>query len=95
MPFIALLINEMQETYGFQICAPIDFYGKNTFVLLGIHEMVFTITLLCVKHFLWQLSLGRNHLGYIMLCITFPVTSWCNKQIPSLVGERDFFEKYS
>ena len=54
MPFIALLINEMQETYGFQICAPIDFYGKNTFVLLGIHEMVFTITLLCVKHFLWQ-----------------------------------------
>ena len=88
--FIILLIYVMQKVYKYRICAPFDFYGKNTFVLLGIHEMVLTIMLLCVNHFFDGNSLWLGIVQVVItLCIAYPITLLCNKYIPHLVGKRD------
>ena len=66
------------------------FFGENTFVLLGIHDMVLTILLISVEHLGWQ---PNQILGIIMVCITlgvaYPLTLFFNKYLPSLVGKKD------
>ena len=90
LSFLVLLIFMMQKVYKFRICAPLDFYGRNTFVLLGIHEMILTITLLCVNHFIGSNDIWLGIVQVIFtLCIAYPITLWCNKYIPHLVGKRD------
>lgn len=92
MSFIILLIFLLQRIYRFKMCSPFNFYGKNTFVLLGIHEILLTILLIAVNHFMGGNSVIVGIIQVLLvLCITYPVTLWCNKHIPRIIGKLDLF----
>ena len=92
LSFIILLIFLMQKIYRYRVCEPFNFYGKNTFVLLGIHDILLTIMLLGVNHLFGGNNLILGIVQVILvLCITYPITLWCNKHIPKLIGKQDLF----
>lgn len=92
LSFIILLLFLMQRLYRYKICNPFNFFGKNTFVLLGIHDMLLTILLIGVNHLF---GANNQFLGILqvilVLCITYPLTLWCNKHIPKLIGKQELF----
>lgn len=87
---IVLLTYLVKWLYRFKFMKLFHFFGENTFVLLGIHDMVLTILLISVEHLGWQ---PNQILGIIMVCITlgvaYPLTLFFNKYLPSLVGKKD------
>ena len=90
LSFIVLLIFLMQRLYRYKICAPFHFYGKNTFVLLGIHEILLTMMLLVVNHLFGSNSIWLGLVQVVLVIgITYPITLLCNKYIPKLIGKRD------
>jgi len=92
LSFIIILVFLMQKLYRYKICDVFNFFGRNTFVLLGVHEMLLTIMLIGVNHIFGENNLLLGIIQVILvLCITYPLTLWCNKYIPKFIGKQDLF----
>lgn len=90
--FIILLFFLMHKLCQYKMAGFIAFFGKNTLVLYGFHEMLLTIMLIGVNHIFGENNLLLGIIQVILvLCITYPLTLWCNKYIPKLIGKQDLF----
>ena len=85
---VVLLMYLMKATHRMLIMQPFNFFGQNTFVLLGLHEMILTMMLIGVQHVLGENTIWLGIAQVVAtLLIVWPITLWCNRRIPRLVGK--------
>lgn len=86
--FIVLLMFIMKELYRYPFMKPFHFFGENTYVLLGIHEMILTVLLICANNYNWPKSILLGIVFVIItLLIAYPITLFCNKYLPKIIGK--------
>ena len=91
---ILLLIYLFKSLVGIRLLTPLYFFGKNSYIVLGTHDMLLTVLLVAFTHFiggdlnLWQ---GVLHL-IVTLTIIYPIILLLNKYFPYLVGKKNVFD---
>lgn len=85
---IILLIYVFKFIHTFRWARPFWFYGRNSFIVLGIHEVYLTTLTVIWKHAGWHIGVWDGAIMTITtLLLLWPTIMFMNKHIPALVGK--------
>ena len=75
------------------IVRPIIFYGINSFVLFGLHDMILTILRIVYGNVIGEMNIISGILSVVLtLLIVWPLTLVLNKYFPFFVGKRNMIK---
>lgn len=89
--FILLGISMIVSKY--KIATPFIFFGINSIVLFGMHDMLLTILRIGFNSVVGEMNIVLGIISVILtLLITWPLTLFYNKYIPFLVGKKEIIK---
>lgn len=87
---IVILIYFFKAIYKFPIAYPFWFYGRNSYIVLGLHEIFQTIFMIAFIHVFGEINIW---LGIVQTTITllllWPTIKLMNRYVPQLVGKAE------
>ncbi|NBH91761.1 MULTISPECIES: acyltransferase family protein [Duncaniella] len=91
--FILLMIYLLKYSYKLPFLRFLHFYGVNSYIVLGMHEIILTIYLICYTNLFGQPGVSG---GIIILILTtstlWPVIQILNKLCPQLIGKNELWK---
>lgn len=94
MSLILFMIYFLKYISPLQLLRFLNFYGKNSYIVLGLHEIILTLFLIVYTH-----VFGRApdvEVGIIIVVLTtlilWPIINLFNKFFPELVGKKDLWK---
>ncbi len=87
---IIILIYLFKGIHYFRIAYPFWFYGRNSYIVLGVHEIYQTIFLIMFTHLYGEINIliGMLQTGLTLLLL-WPTINLLNKHLPMLVGKAE------
>lgn len=94
MSLILFMIYFLKYLSPFPFLRFLNFYGKNSYIVLGMHEIILTSLLLAYQRFVGNTPdiLGGLTLLLLTTIILWPVIILFNKVFPKLVGKEDLWK---
>lgn len=87
---IIILIYFFKAIYKFPIAYPFWFYGRNSYIVLGLHEIFQTVFLIVFIHTLGEINIRIGMVQTsLSLLILWPTIKALNKYVPMLVGKAE------
>lgn len=90
---ILLLFVIFRTTYRFPLIYPLKYFGVNSYIVFGMHEIYHTTIRIIIQNFFGEITII---LGFIQTLITLSLlwpTIWLfNKYIPILVGKKELIK---
>lgn len=88
LAFILLSVSKMISLS--KIARPFLFFGINSIVLFGMHDMILTILRIVLLNVYGEMNIFLGILSVIItLCIVWPITVLLNKYAPVFIGKRN------
>lgn len=90
---IVMLLIIFSKTYQYPLLYPLKFFGVNSYIVLGMHEIYQTTFRIALENTFGSISISLGIIQTIMtLLLLWPTILLFNKYIPSLVAKKDFFK---
>lgn len=87
---VLLLIVLFKHIYIFSLCYPFKYFGVNSYIVLGMHEIYHTSFRIIIENTLGSMSIALGILQTLLtLFLLWPTIYLFNKYIPSLVAKKD------
>lgn len=87
------MIYLLKYSYKLPFLRFLHFYGVNSYIVLGMHEIILTIYLICYTNLFGQPGVSG---GIIILILTtstlWPVIQILNKLCPQLIGKNELWK---
>lgn len=85
---IIILVYFFKGIHRFRIAYPFWFYGRNSYIVLGMHEIYQTIFLIMFTHLLGEITIWIGMIQTLMtLLLLWPTINILNRHVPMLVGK--------
>ena len=85
---IIILVYFFKGIHRFRIAYPFWFYGRNSYIVLGMHEIYQTIFLIMFTHLLGEITIWIGVIQTLMsLLLLWPTINILNRHVPMLVGK--------
>lgn len=92
---IILLIYFFRFAQNWWIMKPLKYYGANSYIVLGMNEMILSTLLVVFLHLFGTLTLVTGFIHWLMtMALLVPVIRILNKYVPWLVGKQNIFDTY-
>lgn len=92
---IIMLLIIFSKIYHYPLLYPLKFFGVNSYIVLGMHEIYQTTFRIVLENTFGSISIGLGIIQTIMtLLLLWPTILLFNKYIPSLVAKKDFLRIY-
>lgn len=91
---VILFIYIFKYISDWSILKPLYYFGSNSYVVLGMHDMILTIYLIAFHHFIGaEMNIVEGGIHVLLTFATiYPIILMCNKFVPYLVGKKNVFE---
>lgn len=87
---IIILVYFFKGIHRFRIAYPFWFYGRNSYIVLGMHEIYQTIFLIMFTHLLGEITIWIGMIQTLMsLLLLWPTINILNRYVPMLVGKEE------
>jgi len=87
---IILLILFFKRTYHFKFMYPLKYFGMNSYIVFGMHEVYHTSYRIVLERLFGDISIAVGCLQTILTLLTlWPTIYLLNKHIPSFVAKKD------
>lgn len=87
---IIILVYFFKGIHRFRIAYPFWFYGRNSYIVLGMHEIYQTIFLIMFTHLLGEITIWIGVIQTLMsLLLLWPTINILNRHVPMLVGKEE------
>lgn len=87
---IIILVYFFKGIHRFRIAYPFWFYGRNSYIVLGMHEIYQTIFLIMFTHILGEITIWIGMIQTLMsLLLLWPTINILNRHVPMLVGKEE------
>lgn len=87
---IIILIYIFRAIHRFKIVYPFWFYGRNSYIVLGMHEIYHTIFLIIFIHLCGEINIWIGMVQtLITLLLLWPTINLMNRYVPMLVGKAE------
>lgn len=87
---IIVLVYLFKVIHKFRCAYPFWFFGRNSYIVLGIHEIYQTIFMIFFIHLLGEINIWIGMIQTLMsLLLLWPTIKLFNKHIPMLVGRAE------
>lgn len=87
---IIILVYFFKGIHRFRIAYPFWFYGRNSYIVLGMHEIYQTIFLIMFTHLLGEITIWIGMIQTLMtLLLLWPTINILNRHVPMLVGKEE------
>ena len=91
---VILLIYLFRYLQHWWILKPLKYYGANSYIVLGMNEIILTTLLVAFQHSFGQLTILTGFLHWIAtMVLLIPVIRFLNKHVPYLVGKENIFKR--
>lgn len=85
---IVMLVYLFKGIHRFRIAYPFWFYGRNSYIVLGMHEIYQTIFLIFFQHTVGYVNVWIGIVQTLMsLALLWPTITLLNRHVPYLVGK--------
>lgn len=92
---VILLIYFFRLAQNWWIMKPLKYYGANSYIVLGMNEMILSGLLVIFMHVFGQLTIVSGFIHWLMtMALLVPVIRMLNKNVPWLVGKQNIFDTY-
>ncbi len=90
---IIMLIYLFKGVYHFRISYPFWFYGRNSYIVLGMHEIYQTIFMIIFIHLFGEVNVWIGIAQTLMsLLLLWPTIKILNRSVPMLVGKAELIQ---
>lgn len=87
---IIMLIYLFKGIHRFRVAYPFWFYGRNSYIVLGMHEIYQTIFLIMFIHIFGEINIWIGIVQTLMsLLLLWPTIKFLNRCVPMLVGKAE------
>lgn len=87
---IVMLIYLFKAIHRFRIVRPFWFYGRNSYIVLGMHEIYQTIFMIMFLHIYGEINIWIGVVQTLMsLLLLWPTINLLNRYVPMLVGKAE------
>lgn len=85
---IIMLVYIFKAIHRFRVAYPFWFYGRNSYIVLGMHEIYLTILTIAYNHLYGEVNIWSGVLLTLLtLTLLWPTINLMNRYIPMLVGK--------
>ena len=90
---IIMLVYLFKGIYRFRISYPFWFYGRNSYIVLGMHEIYQTIFMIMFLHIYGEINIWIGIVQTLMsLLLLWPTINILNRYVPMLVGKAELIQ---
>ena len=87
---IVILVYLFKWIHRFKFAYPFWYYGRNSYIVLGIHEIYQTVFMIMFIHLLGEINIWIGMVQTLMsLLLLWPTITILNKYVPMLVGKKE------
>ncbi|MBD5415807.1 MAG: acyltransferase [Bacteroides sp.] len=87
---IIMLIYLFKGIHHFKVAYPFWFFGRNSYIVLGMHEIYQTIFMILFLHILGEINIWIGMVQTLMsLLLLWPTIKIMNRRVPMLVGKAE------
>lgn len=92
---IILLIYLFRFAQNWWIMKPLKYYGANSYIVLGMNEMILSTLLVGFLHVFHHVDIWIGLVHWILtMALLIPVIKVLNRYVPWLVGKQNIFDTY-
>lgn len=92
---VILLIYLFRYAQNWWIMKPLKYYGANSYIVLGMNEMILSTLLVAFLHVFHHIDIWIGGVHWVLtMILLIPVIKFLNKYIPWLVGKQNVFDTF-
>lgn len=92
---IILLIYFFRYAQHWWIMKPLKYYGANSYIVLGINEMILSSLLIVFLRVIGSMNIALGFIHWLLtMALLIPVIKLLNRHVPWLVGKQNIFDTY-
>ncbi len=92
---VILLIYLFRAAQGWWIVRPLKYYGANSYIVLGMNEMILSTLLVGFVHLFHHMDIWLGLVHWILtMVLLIPVIKVMNRYVPWLVGKKNIFDTH-
>ncbi len=92
---VILLIYFFKFAQNWWIMKPLKYYGANSYIVLGMNEMILSSLLVIFLHMFSQVTIVTGFIHWLItMVLLIPIIRILNKYVPWLVGKQNIFDTY-
>lgn len=92
---VILLMYLFRYAQGWSIMKPLKYYGANSYIVLGVNEIILSSLLVPFCHFFGTMTIAGGILHWLLtMVLLIPVIKVLNRYLPWLVGKQNIFDTY-
>ena len=85
---VVMLIYLFRFIHTWRILRPLHFFGRNSYIVLGMHEIYQTVLLIAINHMIGPVTVWTGMLQTTLtLLLLYPTIKLMNRYVPQFVGK--------